>query len=157
MKSFPIPLFLALRYLRPRRTYVSVITVISVLGVMLGVMVLILVISVMSGFDRELRQKVLGLNAHLTITTGSLFQDWQRTMMMIEKRPHVQGVSPFIVGPVLAKFSGRVFTPYLKGIDPVRENKVSNLKRYMIKGSFNFENDQMVVGTELARRFGIFI
>src|SRR5471032_542879 len=67
MSSLPFELLLALRYLRPKRTFVSVITLISVLGVTLGVAVLIIVISVMSGFDRDLKEKVFGFNAHLTI------------------------------------------------------------------------------------------
>src|SRR5208283_443626 len=67
MSGLPFELLLALRYLRPKRTFVSVITFISVLGVTLGVAVLIIVISVMSGFDRDLKEKVFGFNAHLTI------------------------------------------------------------------------------------------
>src|SRR5205823_1019475 len=65
MSKLPFELMLALRYLRPRRTFVSVITLISIIGVMLGVAVLIIVISVMSGFDRQLRDRILGFNAHL--------------------------------------------------------------------------------------------
>ena len=67
MSRLPFELMLALRYLRPKRTFVSVITLISIIGVMLGVAVLIIVISVMSGFDRQLRNKILGFNAHLKV------------------------------------------------------------------------------------------
>ena len=67
MSRLPFELLLALRYLRPKRTFVSVITLISVLGVTLGVAVLIIVISVMSGFDANLRDKILGFNSHLKI------------------------------------------------------------------------------------------
>jgi len=66
--KLPFSLFLALRYLKPKRTFLSIITLISVLGVMLGVTVLILVISVMTGFDRELRQKVIDFDAHILVT-----------------------------------------------------------------------------------------
>src|SRR5262245_53318667 len=75
MSRLPFELFLALRYLRPKRTFVSVITLISVLGVILGVAVLIIVISVMTGFDRQLRDKILGFNSHLRI-----FQSEQEPM-----------------------------------------------------------------------------
>ena len=68
MSKLPFELLLALRYLRPRRTFVSIITLISILGVALGVAVLIIVISVMTGFDQDLREKILGFNAHLTVT-----------------------------------------------------------------------------------------
>ncbi|MDD2706762.1 MAG: ABC transporter permease [Verrucomicrobiae bacterium] len=151
----PVPLFLALRYLRPRRTFVSVITIISVIGVMLGVMVLIVVISVMTGFDRELRQKVLGLNSHLTISSGATISNWQKNAALAGKRPNVKGVAPFIVGPVLAKFKGRVFTPFLKGVDVPSEKTVSNLNKFIIDGSLDLDGDKIVVGVELARRFGI--
>ena len=69
MSRLPFELQLALRYLRPKRTFVSVITLISIIGVMLGVAVLIIVISVMTGFDRELRNKILGFNPHLKVTS----------------------------------------------------------------------------------------
>src|SRR5438874_5979315 len=67
MSGLPFELLLALRYLRPKRTFVSVITLISVLGVALGVAVLMIVISVMSGFDQQLRDKILGFNTHLKV------------------------------------------------------------------------------------------
>jgi lipoprotein-releasing system permease protein len=157
MDRLPLSLFLALRYLRPRRTFVSLITIISVMGVLLGVMVLILVISVMTGFDVELREKVLGLNSHLTITTYGTITHWEDTAQLIEKRPHVKGVSPFIVGPVLAKTGGKVLTPYIKGIDPKREEKVSNISKYITRGKFDLDGDKIIIGIEMARRYGIFI
>ena len=67
--KLPFSLFLALRYLKPKRTFISIITLVSILGVTLGVTVLILVISVMTGFDRELRQKVIDFDAHILVTT----------------------------------------------------------------------------------------
>ena len=70
--KLPFSLFLALRYLKPKRTFISIITLVSVLGVTLGVTVLILVISVMTGFDRELRQKVIDFDAHILSGTARL-------------------------------------------------------------------------------------
>ncbi len=75
--KLPFSLFLALRYLKPKRTFVSIITLISVLGVTLGVTVLILVISVMTGFDRELRQKVIDWEAHILVSTQDVLNDWR--------------------------------------------------------------------------------
>lgn len=157
MTILPPILFLALRYLRPRRTFVSVITMISVVGVMLGVMVLILVISVMSGFHQELQQKVLGLNSHITISGNGSIQNWKEIVSIVEKRPHIRGVAPFVVGPILAKFAGRVFTPYLKGIDPSRESQVSDIKKYIVKGTFDLNGEKVLIGTELAKRYGILV
>jgi lipoprotein-releasing system permease protein len=157
MDRLPLSLFLALRYLRPRRTFVSLITIISVMGVLLGVMVLILVISVMTGFDVELREKVLGLNSHLTITSYGSIPHWKEVSQQIEKRPHIKGVSPFIVGPVLAKTNGKVLTPYIKGIDPKREQQTSNISKYVTKGAFDLDGDKVIIGIEMAKRYGIFI
>src|SRR6202163_2162235 len=87
--KLPFSLFLALRYLKPKRTFLSIITLISVLGVMLGVTVLILVISVMTGFDRELRQKVIDFDAHILVSTEDVLHDWRALMAKID---HVPGV-----------------------------------------------------------------
>src|SRR5438132_4021196 len=104
MSGLPFELLLALRYLRPKRTFVSVITLISVIGVTLGVAVLIIVISVMSGFDRELREKILGFNSHLKIfQPGNELKHYQELIKQVEADPEVRGAAPFIVGPVLAE------------------------------------------------------
>src|SRR4051812_4887196 len=98
MSRLPFELMLALRYLRPKRTFVSVITLICVLGVMLGVAVMIIVLSVMSGFDHDLRQKIFGFKAHLTVTTGNQrLGDWRRVSDEIAKNPNVKGVAPFVM------------------------------------------------------------
>src|SRR5437899_2129326 len=102
MSRLPFELLLALRYLRPKRTFVSVITLISVLGVSLGVAVLIIVISVMSGFDQQLRQKILGFNPHLRIIEGdSSMKDFGSVMKKVAANPNVKGVAPYVIGPVL--------------------------------------------------------
>ena len=108
MSRLPFELFLALRYLRPKRTFVSVITLISILGVALGVAVLIIVISVMSGFDHDLRGKILGFNAHLTVTqvnaatgTTTVMKNYPDVAAEIAANKNVRGDSPFVMGPVL--------------------------------------------------------
>ena len=74
--TLPFSLFLALKYLKPKRTFLSVVTVISVLGVLLGVAVLVIVLSVMSGFDDMWRDKILNFNAHVTVSTfGGVIED----------------------------------------------------------------------------------
>ena len=102
MSRLPFELLLALRYLRPKRTFVSVITLISILGVMLGVAVLIIVISVMSGFDHDLREKVFGFNAHLKVLAhDDNLRDYAYLTDRVAANPHVQGVAPFVLGQVL--------------------------------------------------------
>src|SRR5881275_793640 len=125
MSRLPFELLLALRYLRPKRTFVSVITLISVLGVSLGVAVLIIVISVMSGFDRQLRDKILGFNAHLKIfrSQGAPIIDYPAVMKAVAANKHVRAAAPFVVGQVLIKTepdsgNAQVAGPYVRGIDP---------------------------------------
>src|SRR3954451_21977595 len=104
----PFELFLALRYLRPKRTFVSIITIISILGVMLGVAVLMIVIAVMSGFDREWRERILSFNAHLKITHRSgLMADWRGPMTRIQSNPNVKGVAPYILTQVMLQTQPR--------------------------------------------------
>src|SRR5512141_734755 len=98
MSRLPFELFLAFRYLRPKRTFVSVITLISIIGVTLGVAVLIIVISVMSGFDRQLRDKILGFNAHLRITPqNALMTNYVHVMSVVSSNAMIRGVAPFVM------------------------------------------------------------
>src|SRR3954453_489882 len=100
MSRLPFELLLALRYLRPKRTFVSVITLISVLGVALGVSVLIIVISVMSGFGKQLRDTVLGFTAHLRVyEPGVPMTNYQQFASLIASNRNVTGVAPYIMGP----------------------------------------------------------
>src|SRR5882757_8722720 len=101
MSRLPFELLLALRYLRPKRTFVSVITVISVLGVTLGIAVLIVVISVMTGFDRTLQRAILGFEPHLRVSNGEVLRQWRDLVPRIDKVPGVVGVAPYVQGPVL--------------------------------------------------------
>src|SRR5512139_3936067 len=99
MSGLPFELLLALRYLRPKRTFVSVITLISVLGVTLGVAVLIIVISVMSGFDQQLREKILGFNTHLKVFANSgTLTDYEAVMRLVSSNQQVTAVAPFVRG-----------------------------------------------------------
>src|SRR6185369_7128118 len=104
MSRLPFELFLALRYLRPKRTFVSVITLISVVGVMLGVAVMIIVISVMSGFDKELRDKMLGFNAHLNIERrDGPIADYPALIKTIRANPRIVGAAPAVIGQAMVQ------------------------------------------------------
>src|SRR5437764_12141645 len=99
MSRLPFELLLALRYLRPKRTFVSVITLISVLGVTLGVAVLIIVISVMSGFDRHMREVILGFNPHLTVTRPDRsLKNYAEIMNAIRSNQNVKAVATYVSG-----------------------------------------------------------
>lgn len=153
--KLPFELFLALRYLRPKRTFVSIITVLSLLGVMLGVMVLIIVISVMSGFERDLREKVMGFTAHITITNYEILKDYQTILRRAEKDSDVVGVSPFVMGPVLVNFQERISTPAIRGIDPAREESVIGLKHFIVAGEFFLEGEAVIIGEQYAEKNNI--
>jgi lipoprotein-releasing system permease protein len=147
-------LFLALRYLRPKRTFLSIITLISILGVTLGVMVLILVISVMTGFERELTRKVIGFDAHLVVSNSGVMEDWPEVMRQVSANKEVTAVAPFVQGPVLVEFQDRRMAPKIRGIDPDLEGKVTNIRDFIILGSLDLDGDKVVLGSELARTLG---
>lgn len=154
--KIPFTLFLALRYLRPKRTFLSIITIICIVGVMLGVAVPILVISVMTGFEQELRKKVLGFDAHLTIAAPrDVVRDWRDVASRSAQIPGIVAVAPYVQGRVLAKFNHLVMAPYIRGINPVLEEKVSSIKKYIVDGSYDLSGDNAIIGSDLADQLGI--
>ena len=162
MSRLPFELFLALRYLRPKRTFVSVITLISILGVALGVAVLIIVISVMSGFDHDLRDKILGFNAHLTVSqTGQTMKNYQAVADRVAANKNVRGVSPFVFGPVLVETAGDTNrpslqdAPMLRGIDPATEGRISRLPQEIVEGKFDLSGRGLIVGVDFANNLGL--
>jgi len=155
--KLPFSLFLALRYLKPKRTFLSIITLISVIGVMLGVMVLILVISVMTGFDRELRQKVIDFDAHILVTSEDVMRDWRALKTKIDNTPGVVATAPYVQGPVIVEFHNRRLAPVIRGVDPQQEEKVIPLQKFIKFGKLDLEGESTVLGIELARKLGVSI
>lgn len=158
MSRLPFELFLALRYLRPKRTFVSVITVISVIGVTLGVAVLIIVISVMSGFDKETRDRLLGFNAHMRVVLAGLrpLGDYTEVMKLIAANPNVRGAAPYVLGQVMVEtqpeFGNQlVAAPWVRGVDMQFETNVSNLSTNIVLGAPDLEGSSLLVGEVLAR------
>jgi lipoprotein-releasing system permease protein len=163
MSRLPFEAFLALRYLRPRRTFVSVITVISIIGVLLGVAVLIIVIAVMSGFGEEWRVRILGFNAHIKvfpIDRDHSLTNYRNIMRTIAANPDVVGVSPFIGSQVLVKTepqSGRPRPafPFLIGVDPQTVGSVNVLPKSITAGAFDLSDRGLVVGQDFASGLGL--
>ena len=153
--NLPFEFFICLRYLKPKRAFASVITLISLSGVMLGVAVLIVVIAVMSGFDRDLRAKILEMNAHMVITNGGIMDHPEKILKTVMSVPGVKAASPYVWGPVLIEFDRKAFTPYVKGIDAVRERQVTELERFVRRGKYDLDGQSAIVGSELARQFNI--
>ncbi|MCS7048214.1 MAG: ABC transporter permease [Verrucomicrobiae bacterium] len=158
MRRLPFELFLGLRYLKPKRTFVSVITLISLTGVVLGVWVLIAVIAVMSGFDRELREKLVGMHAHVVVSGGVIApREVERLVEEAERIPHTRAAAPFVLGLVLVEAGGRVATPYMKGVDPAKSVVVERVAKHVRYGQLDLDGEKVVLGRELAMQLGVFI
>jgi lipoprotein-releasing system permease protein len=161
MSRLPFELLLALRYLRPKRTFVSIITLISVMGVAVGVAVLIIVISVMSGFDQQMRDTILGFNAHLLVLQpGSVITNYPDVVQRIRQNPNVTGVAPFIMGPILLETEPRSgppldWAPTMRGVDPEAETNVSKLPSSVVDGQFDLSGRGMLVGSVLAGKLDV--
>src|SRR3990167_8486287 len=120
-------LFIGLRYLRARRreTFISLITVISVLGVMIGVMTLNVVMAVMTGFEEVLRDRLLGINAHVALVkTGGYLTDYETLLGEVSEGPGVVAATPSIHGQVMVAAGSRVSGVVVRGVDPDRVGKV---------------------------------
>ena len=152
----PFSLFLAFRYLKPKRSFVSVISVISVLGVAIGVWALIVVLSVMTGFGLELRRKVLGFEAHLTVSTQyGTVRDWDDAQKKLDRIPGIVASSPYVMGPALMEFQSNFTSAKIRGIEPEKEKEIADLGKYIKKGTLDLEGDKCLMGTELAGILGL--
>ncbi len=157
----PLPLFIGLRYTRAKRRnhFISFISLISMLGIMLGVVALITVLSVMNGFHKEVRERILGMASHATISTydGSL-RDWREVMRLAEGHPRVIGSAPYVEAQTMLTRGTRVSGTLLRGVDPVLEARVSDVGEHMIAGSLDSLEEGgfgIVLGAELAAVLGV--
>lgn len=151
---------LARRYLRSRRDerFVSIIGWSSAIGVAIGVAALIIVLSVMYGFDVELKDKILGFSSHVDIQgPEETIAEWPQWLQQVETIEGVERASPYISAQVLANYRSRSTGAILKGVDPAREESVA---AHIIAGRFlNAEKDapmfEVVMGKDLARKLGL--
>jgi lipoprotein-releasing system permease protein len=167
-------LFIGLRYLRARRreTFISLITVISVLGVMIGVMTLNVVMAVMTGFEETLRDRLLGINAHVALVkSGDQLRDYEKLLEQVRKTKGVVAASPSIYGQVMLTSGPRVSGVVVRGVDPDKVNRVVDIERYMKEGSLQSLKQQqplqiqgrtillpgVIIGTRLANQLGVFL
>ena len=153
----PFTCFLALRYLKPKRTFLSLITLISILGVVLGISVLIIVISVMTGFERELQRKIIGFDADVLISGNEVMNNWREILDRTKKTQGVAAAAPFAQGRVIVQFQNHRAVPWLRGIDPDLEQSVANLKQFLVAGEFDLGGDNGIIGSELASTLGVSI
>jgi lipoprotein-releasing system permease protein len=153
-------LFISWRYLVTKRKerFVSLISIISILGVAIGVTALIIVIAVMTGFDNDLREKIVGNYSHITIASyrGINEQQYDNITKKISGNVHIKGISPYLQGQALIRESNRFFAVGLKGINPDTESQVTRLKQYLIQGDINnLASSGVIIGKELAAYLGL--
>jgi lipoprotein-releasing system permease protein len=149
----PFSLFLALKYLRPKRSFISIVTIVSVVGVLLGVAILVIVLSVMTGFDDMWREKILSFKPHLTVSSAhGVLHDEENLCKQIEAVPGVIGVAPVIETLALVQYAGAASAPIVIGLDPERAAGVSKVPFYVRRGSFDLEGEKALVGLDMAYR-----
>ena len=157
----PLELFIGQRYTHSRRRnrFISFISFASMLGIMLGVMVLITVLSIMNGFEKELRDKILGVVAHVTVSgTNGQLADWPVQLDKLKAQKHVVGAAPYVQKQIMLTNGNLMRGVILQGIDPALQDKVSDVNFKMIDGSFsNLKPHEygIVLGVEVAAGLGV--
>jgi len=160
----PLELFIGLRYIRAKRRnqFISFISFSSMAGIALGVTALITVLSVMNGFVTELRDRILGMASHITVSgyDGEL-KDWRKVAKeVIESQPRVKGIAPFIRAEGMLSYGQEVSGTLIRGVLPEDEPKVSNVYQKMLKGKLSDLKPgeyNIILGKGLARRLGVVI
>ncbi|WP_136475326.1 lipoprotein-releasing ABC transporter permease subunit [Pseudomonas sp. DG56-2] len=135
----PLFVFIGTRYTRAKRRnhFVSFISLTSMIGLALGVVVMIVVLSVMNGFDHEMRTRVLGMVPHATLETGQPISDWPALANQVKQNPQVVAVAPFTQMQGLLTHEGKVQKVLLNGIDPAQERQVSIIDNFIREGKLD--------------------
>ncbi|NUR22176.1 lipoprotein-releasing ABC transporter permease subunit [Frateuria sp.] len=157
----PLELFIGLRYTRAKRRnqFISFISTVSIICIAISVTALITVMSVMNGFDSELRTRILGAISHATVSglPGQAVQDWPRAVKIAEANPHVKGAAPYVEMEAFLQ-ARRPSGALVRGIEPGEEPKVSDINTHMVEGSLNElkpDSWNIVLGKELALTLGV--
>lgn len=159
----PLELFIGLRYTRAKRHnhFISFISLTSMLGIALGITALITVLSVMNGFQQELRGRILAMTAHATISRWSgPMQDWQAVRTQVLQNPEVVGGAPFIQGEAMLNNASLVSGALVQGILPDEEQQVSDIGAKMVRGSLNDLRPGgfgIILGKDLANALGLIV
>jgi lipoprotein-releasing system permease protein len=157
----PYELLVGLRYLRARRRnrFISVNSAVSMIGIAVGVWALIVVLSVMNGFQKEVRERILGVVSHVQISgAGNRLADWRRIAKIAAQNPHVLGSAPFVQAQAMLVAGPAVRGALVRGIIPAEEEKVADLGEHMKLGSLDALKPgefNVVLGVDLARALGV--
>lgn len=159
--KLPYELFVGMRYTRAKRRnhFISFISLTSMIGIGLGVAALIVVLSVMNGFQEELRSRILGVASHLQITgADNMLQDWQRVQAGVSRQPHVEAAAPYIMAQGMLSYGQAVQGVIIRGVLPADEDKVAELGSHMKAGKLDDLKPGefgIVLGAELAQSLGV--
>ena len=157
----PLELFIGQRYTHSRRRnrFISFISFASMLGILLGVTVLITVLSIMNGFEKELRDKILGVVAHVTVSgTNGQLSDWTSKLDGLKAEKHVIGAAPYVQKQVMLTNGNLMRGVVLQGIDPAQQSQVSDVNFKMLEGNFSNLKPReygIVLGVEVAANLGV--
>ncbi|ALP53406.1 cell division protein FtsX [Candidatus Tenderia electrophaga] len=157
----PLELFIGLRYTRAKRRnhFISFISFISIAGIALGVTALITVLSVMNGFEQELRTRILGVASHMVVSSASDgLERWQRLDPYLQRYPQIQGMAPFVRGEGMLTAGAGVSGSIIRGVAPTLEPQVSTLDQTMVAGALSDLKAgafNIILGQELARQLGV--
>lgn len=157
----PLPLYVGLRYTRAKRNnhFISFISLISMLGITLGIVALVVVLSVMNGFHKEIQERILGMASHATIqgVDGTL-GDWQEVLKQVEQHPGVVGAAPFVELQAMLTNGQDVSGALLRGIRPDLEDRVADIRNQVTRGSMEDLQPgsfNILLGRELAYALGV--
>jgi lipoprotein-releasing system permease protein len=159
-KSLPFELFVGLRYTRAKRKnhFISFISLTSMIGIALGVAALIVVLSVMNGFQTELRTRILGVASHLEITgANNQLNNWQLLASQVESQPQVKASAPYVMAQGMLSFGQGVQGAIVRGVLPNEEDKVADIGKHMKAGSLtdlHAGEFNIVLGADLAMLLG---
>ena len=159
----PLELFIGLRYTRSKHDnhYISFISLASMLGITIGVIVLITVLSIMNGFEKELRERILGMVAHITVTgpEGQL-PDWDLHQLALQEEEGVAGAAPFIEQQVMLSANNEVRGVQIQGILPDYQDQVSAVSQHIVDGGMDNLTSRgygIAIGVDLATSLGVFV
>jgi lipoprotein-releasing system permease protein len=158
----PLPLYIGLRYTRAKRRnhFISFISLVSMLGIMLGIMALIVVLSVMNGFHQEIRERILSMASHATLSdpSGGGMADWREVIAKVRAHPDVVGAAPFVEVQAMLVGPSNVSGALVRGILPTEEDQVAELRRDVTSGSVDDLTAgafNIILGRDLAMALGV--
>lgn len=148
--------WIASRYLMAKKDkFLAVINMVAIGGIAIGVTALIIVIGVMTGFDHDLREKIVGANAHVLVEKETGVKKYRELEQQLAQMPGIAAVTPYIHGNVFLESNQRAMSLILRGVDPATEGAVTKIDQYLAKSKIaDLKSDEIVIGSQLASYYG---